>query len=101
MQQEQTDDLFKLILPDISHDNREEYIQQLEKDVHEHMDECKTAMTDHSEVEIKRRVKIAEDEAAERACEVHRLNKLRETALYDRIDALKRQVEVRRTFINC
>ena len=58
------------------------------------MDTCKETMTDRSEEDIKRRIKIVEDEAAARACEVHRLNKEREMALYDRIDALKRQLLV-------
>ena len=88
------DDLFKLILPDIQASDKHEFIAELEAEITGKLGTCKEKMAESTALEIQRRVKAAEDKAAETAQEVHRLTLAREAALCDRIAALKRHLKV-------
>ena len=88
------DDLFKLVLPDIQASEKKDFIAELEEEITGKLDTCKEKLSEIQAQEMQRRVKAAEDKAAETAKEVHRLTLAREAALCDRIAALKRHLKV-------
>ena len=93
-QREITDDLFKLILPDINTTDKTEFISQLEDEILNKMNSCTDDMKEKTEEEMNRRVKAAEDLADQRAQAMHRITQAREAELCERIAALKRQLKV-------